>query len=152
MKIEDKLIELDIEIPEYKQPNIPLIPANCVGNTIFSSGNTATICGTLKYTGIVGKNITIEEAKEAAKVATLNCLSGIRYTIGDLNRIKKIIKVNGFVACTSDFIQQAEIINSVSNLIISIFGEQGKHARSALGVASLPGGSPVEVEIVAEID
>ncbi len=152
MNIESKLIDLGIEIPEYQQPNVPLIPSNCVGNTVFSSGNTATVCGTLKYSGTVGENVTIEEAKEAAKIATLNCLSGIKHTIGDLNRIKKIIKVNGFVACTSDFKQQAEIINTASNLIISIFGERGKHARSALGVAALPGGSPVEVEIVAEIE
>ena len=153
MTIEEKIMEMGQKIPEYHQPDVPLIPANCAGGLIFSSGNTATKDGKLFCQGIVGENITLEQAKEAAQICTLNCLSSMRHTLkGDLERIKKIIKVNGYVACTPDFRQQADVINMVSFMILDAFGQKGQLARSALGVSSLPGGSPVEVEIIAEYE
>lgn len=153
MNIEKKIMEMGMEIPAYRQPNVPLIPANCVGNLVFSSGNTATKDGQIAYQGIVGREVSLEQAQKAAEICTLNCLSGLRYTLGgNLEKIKKIIKINGFVACTPEFRQQADVVNAASYMILEAFGKRGEHARCALGVASLPGGSPVEVEIIAEIE
>lgn len=122
------------------------------GNFIFVSGNAAKVDGVLKYKGIVGQTVSIEEAQEAAKIAFVNCLATVKNMTGSLNSIKQIVNVKGYVASTSDFIEQPEVMNEVSALALEVFGEVGKHSRVSLGASSLPGGTPVEVEIVVEVE
>lgn len=121
------------------------------GNLIFVSGNAAKVDGILKYKGIVGDTITMDQAQDAAKIAFVNCLATVRNMMGSLDCIKKIVNIKGYVASTSDFIEQPEVMNEVSALANEVFGEAGKHSRIAVGAASLPGGTPVEVEIVVEV-
>ncbi|MGI6037527.1 MAG: RidA family protein [Limnochordia bacterium] len=150
MSIEAKLQEMELQLPEFKPSAHPLLPGRISGNLIFSSGAVARKEGKLVHPGIVGRDVSLEQAQEAAVVATLNCLANIKAVVGDLDRVSKIIKINGFVASDPSFVQQAQVINAVSQLLIDLWGENGQHARTALGVAALPGGTPVEVEIIAE--
>mgnify|MGYP000889794576 CR=1 FL=1 len=145
---------MNLFLPELKPTNASayILSAKIVGNIIFSSGSTALVNGKTINVGIVGKEVTIEQAQEAAIVATLNTLAKLKDALGDLGRIKNIIKVNGFIASASDFNKQAIVMNTVSDLLIKVFGSDGAHARTAVGVSSLPGGSPVEVEIIAEFE
>lgn len=121
------------------------------GQLIFVSGNAAKVDGVLKYKGIVGDNITIEQAQEAAKIAFINCLKTVRNMTGSLDNIKQIVNIKGYVASTPQFIDQPTVMDAVSILANDVFGEAGKHSRVALGASSLPGGTPVEVEIVVEV-
>ncbi|MCM3711656.1 RidA family protein [Sporosarcina luteola] len=122
------------------------------GNLIFVSGNAAKVDGVLKYQGIVGNTVTVEEAQDAAKIAFVNCLATVRNMTGSLNSIRKIVNIKGYVASSPDFIEQPEVMNEVSALAIEVFGEVGEHSRVSLGASSLPGGTPVEVEIIVEVE
>lgn len=152
MLIEDRLKEMNINLPEYMTNCLPFRPAVRMGSLIYSSGNTPVVNGKLMFKGIVGQDISLEEAREAAIISMINCLVGIKEVIGDLDQISSFVKINGYIRCTSDFTQLAEIMNTVSEVINVAFGEGGTHARAAIGVASLPGGSPVEIEVVAQIN
>lgn len=152
MTVEQKLAAMNLSLPELKPGAARILSGRVVGNLVFSSGSTALVDGKTLHPGIVGKDVTLEQAQEAVTVATLNTLAKIKDVIGDLGRIKAIVKMNGFVASASDFTQQAAVLNTASDLLIEVFGPAGQHARTALGVAALPGGSPVEIEIIAEIE
>lgn len=121
------------------------------GKLIFVSGNAAKVNGVLKYEGIVGDTISIEQAQDAAKIAFVNCLKTVRDMTGSLDNIKQIVNIKGYVASTADFIEQPTVMDAVSMLANNVFGEAGKHSRVSLGASSLPGGTPVEVEIVVEV-
>lgn len=152
MDIKNQLRKLNITLPVVKLPDgLPLVPGVITGNLIFMSGHTPTVNGVNAYIGTLGGEISIEEAQEAIRIATLNCISQIEKIIGDLNLVKRIVKLTGFVASENNFTDQAAVVNAASNLLIDIFGEKGKHARSAVGVFRLPGGVPVEVELIIEI-
>ena len=152
MDINNRLRELSITLPEVKLPaGLPLVPGVAVGDLIFMSGHTPTVNGNNAYVGILGGEISIEQAQEAIRISTLNCLSQLERIVGDLNRVKRIVKLTGFVASNSGFTEQATVVNAASNLLIDIFGEKGQHARSAIGVTVLPGGVPVEVELIVQI-
>ena len=126
-------------------------PVNQTGNLVFISGQGSIDCGR-HLTGRVGVNVTLEEAQYAAKVCALNTLSALQAYLGDLNRVKRCVKILGFVAGSDDFTEQAKVINGCSQLFIDVFGENGRHARSAIGTNSLPLGLTVEVESIWEIE
>lgn len=126
-------------------------PVNQTGNLVFISGQGSIDCGR-HLTGRVGVNVTLEEAQYAAKVCALNTLSALQAYLGDLNRVKRCVKILGFVAGADDFTDQAKVINGASEVFIAAFGEEGRHARSAIGTNSLPLGLTVEVESIFEIE
>ncbi|MEY8337657.1 RidA family protein [Lachnospiraceae bacterium 62-35] len=129
----------------------PFEPGIKTGNLIFVSGNAARVGGELKYTGIVGRDVTLEQAQEAAKICFVNCLAAIKKLEGNLDTVAKIVNIKGYVASTPEFTGQPKVMDGVSKLACEVFGEAGKHSRAALGTASLPGGTPVEVEMVVEV-
>lgn len=152
MTYEEKLAKAGYPLPAPGGKNTkPFEPAIRTGDLIFVSGNAARVDGALKYTGIVGDSITLEQARDAANICFVNCLKSVRDMIGDLGKIVCIVNIKGYVACTPDFIQQPEVMNAVTDLAREVFGDQGRHSRVAMGASSLPGGTPVEVEIVVEV-
>lgn len=148
---EKRISALDIEIPEPPAPAGSYIPARRSGNLVFCSGQGPTKDGESVYIGKVGSDLTTEEGYEAARICMINCLAEIKSAIGSINNIEKIIKVRGFVNSAPGFSDQPDVVNGASELLQEIFGEEGKHARAALGTSDLPGNIPVEVEMIAEI-
>ncbi|MEG3066377.1 RidA family protein [Acetomicrobium sp.] len=139
---------------ELPQPPIPLgsyVSIQVAGNLIFTSGQTAAINGERRFLGKVGQEISLEEGKLSARDACLNCLASIKKELGSLDAVEKIIKVVGYVNSAPGFNQQPQVINGASDLLVELWGECGRHARSAVGVAELPANSSVELDIIAEI-
>ena len=124
---------------------------NPTGNLLYLSGQGSIRNGE-RLTGRVGVNVTVEDAQEAAKVCMLNTLSALQAYLGDLDRVKRVVKIQGFVACGDDFTEQAQVINSASQVLLDAFGENGRHARSAIGTNTLPLGLTVEIESIFEIE
>ena len=151
-KITDKLIELQLTIPELQKPVAAYIPAKKTGNLIFTAGQLPFVNGELVSLGLLGQDVEIDEANKAARICTLNALAAIKGVIGDLDRIKQIVRVVGYVASVPTFTQQPAVVNGASELLLEIFGENGKHARSAVGMAVLPLNASVEIELTVEIE
>ncbi len=151
MSANAKIRELGITLPEVAKPAGAYVPAVQSGNLVFTAGQIPLVEGKLVATGKVGKEISVEQAKDIARICALNAVAAIKGVVGDLDRVKKVVKVVGFVASTPDFTQQPQVINGASELLEQIFGENGIHARSAVGVAVLPLDAPVEVELIVEI-
>ncbi len=151
IKAEEKLKELGIVIPQISAPLGSYRPAAVSGNLIFVSGQLPIKEGRLLYKGKVGGEVSLEEGIEAAKVAAINTLSVMKGELGNLNRIGRIVKVTGYVSSASGFDLQAKVVNGASDLFYEVFGEEGRHARAAVGVYELPLGAPVEIEVIAEI-
>lgn len=152
MDIVKRLQELDLEIPEIAEGKFSYIPGRIVGNLVFVSGAIPISDGKLLYQGKLGRTISVEQGYEAARLAALNCVGALQYTLKDLHKVKKIIKLSGYVASAEGFTQQPQVVNGASDLLIEIWGEEGKHARKAIGVFELPMGVPVEIELIAEIE
>jgi enamine deaminase RidA (YjgF/YER057c/UK114 family) len=150
--IEAKLKALSIELPEAPKPLAAYIPAKQAGQLVFTAGQLPMVNGELFSKGLLGQDVEIEEANKAARICTLNALAAIKGLIGDLDRIKQVVRVVGYVASVSSFTQQPAVVNGASELLLEIFGEKGKHARSAVGMAVLPLNASVEVELTVEID
>lgn len=148
---ETRLVELGIELPQLPPPAGAYIPGVQSGNLVFCSGQGPYKDGKFVYTGIVGKDLSIEEGYQAARISILNSLAEIRSVIGSLNRIVRIIQVRGFIASASDFFDQPKVLNGASELLIEVFGEAGKHTRCALGTSVLPKNIPVEVDMIVEV-
>lgn len=147
---EERLRALGSELPAVPEPAASYVPATSAGNLIFTAGQLPFESGELSATGRVGEEVTPEEAQEAARLCALNALAAAAAEAGGLENIGRVVKVTGFVASARGFNGQPGVINGASDLIGEIFGEAGLHARSAVGVAELPLGSPVEIEIVVE--
>lgn len=150
-KIDDKLAELGIDIPDLVPPVAAYTPAVIHGDLVFTSGQLPMVSGALPATGKVGDGhglVPAADAKEYARICALNALAAVKSVIGDLNRVTKVVKVVGFVSSHPDFSGQPGVINGASEVLGEIFGDAGVHARSAVGVAVLPLDAPVEVEIV----
>ena len=145
-----KLEELGLQLPPVAAPVAAYVPAVRSGNTVYTSGQLPFVDGKLPVTGLVGAEVTEEQAYDAARTAALNAIAAIDDLVG-IDNIERIVKVNGIVASTADFGGQPGVINGASELLGEIFGEAGVHARAAVGVAALPLNAPVEVEIVAQI-
>lgn len=148
---ESKLKEMGIVIPEAPKPLAAYVPAVQVDKLIFTSGQLPIVDGQLKFKGQLGKDISEDDAKQAAKICAINCLSVVKSLIGSLDNIERIVKVVVFVNSTSEFTSQPAIANGASEFFVEVFGDSGKHARSAVGVSQLPLGAPVEVELVVKI-
>ncbi len=147
-----KLKELNIELIAPTTPVANYVKAVRTGNLLFLSGHGPSKADGTSIKGKVGKDLTIEEGYVAARQTGISILSTIKNEIGDLNRVKRIVKVLGMVNCTSDFMDQPKVINGFSDLMVEVFGEKGKHARSAVGMNSLPSNIAVEIEIVVELE
>jgi enamine deaminase RidA (YjgF/YER057c/UK114 family) len=148
---EEKLAELGLKLPEVPKPAGAYVPALRNGDLVYTSGQLPMVEGTLPATGKVGAAVTPEQAKELAQRCALNALAAVKAEIGDLAKVRRVVKVVGFVASDPSFTAQPGVINGASELLGTVFGEAGVHARSAVGVAVLPLDAPVEVEIVVEV-
>jgi enamine deaminase RidA (YjgF/YER057c/UK114 family) len=151
-RIELKLKELGILLPEPAKPVAAYIPAKQTGKLVFTAGQLPMVQGELISKGLLGQDVEIEEANKAARICTLNALAAIKGVIGDLDRIKQIVRVVGYVASVPTFTQQPAVVNGASELLLEIFGENGKHARSAVGMAVLPLNASVEIELTVEVE
>ena len=152
MSVESKIAELGLSLPPVATPAGAYVPAIVSGNLVFTAGQIPLVDGQLMATGKVGEEISPEFAKEIAQRCALNALAAVKSVIGDLDRVKRVVKVVGFVASTPDFTGQPGVLNGASEFLGAVFGESGKHARSAVGVASLPLDAPVEVELIVEFE
>ncbi len=151
-KVESKLSELKLSLPEAPKPVAAYIPAKQTGNLVFTAGQLPMVNGELISKGLLGQDVEIDEANKAARICTLNALAAIKGVIGDLDRIKQIVRVVGYVASVPSFTQQPAVVNGASELLLEIFGENGKHARSAVGMAVLPLNASVEIELTVEVE
>jgi enamine deaminase RidA (YjgF/YER057c/UK114 family) len=147
-----KLKELNIELIPPTKPIANYVKAVRTGNLIFLAGHGPTRADGTNITGKVGKDLTIEQGIEAARVTAISLLSTLKNEVGDLKKVKRIVKVNGWVNCNSEFTDQPKVINGCSDLLVAVFGEKGKHARAALGANALPMGIAVEIEMVVEVE
>ena len=150
-RVEDRLRELGVELPEVVPPVAAYVPAVRSGEYVFTAGQLPMVGGRLAVTGKVGAEVTAEEAAEQARICALNALAAVKSVIGDLDRIEQVVKVVGFVASAPDFTGQPGVVNGASELLGAALGEAGVHARSAVGVAVLPLDAPVEVEIQVRV-
>ena len=149
-KLDDRLAELNVTIPDVAKPVAAYVPAVVTGNLVFTSGQLPFVDGKLPATGKVGGTVSAEDAKEMARICTLNGLAAVKSVIGSLDRVTSIVKVVGFVASDPTFEGQSGVVNGASELLGEIFGDAGFHARSAVGMSSLPLNAPVEIEFVVE--
>lgn len=152
MQFEQKISDLGLNLPEVAPPAGSYLPAITSGNLVFTAGQIPLVEGKLIATGKVGDEISLEQAQDIARVCVMNAIAAVKSEIGDLQRINRIVKLVGFVSSTPSFIQQPQVINAASDLLAEIFGEVGRHARSAVGVAVLPLDAPVEIELIVEFD
>lgn len=151
-KIEERLKALNIQLPNLPEPKFAYVSTKKVKNLVYTSGFDCRENGELQYKGKLGKDLTIEEGYEAARLTMLNCLAAIRDEIGHLGKVKQIVKVLGFVNSAPGFVEQPLVINGASDLLHEIFGERGEHARSAISANELPFGTPVEIEMIVEVE
>jgi len=152
-KIDAHLLELGLSLPQAAAPAANYVPYVQTGNLVVVSGQITMIDGELMYLGRVGEDFTTEEGYEAAKLCGLNLIAQLKEACGgDLDRVKRVVRLGGFVNCTPTFTDHPKVINGASDLMAAVFGDAGKHARAAVGVLSLPLGVAVEVDGLFEID
>jgi enamine deaminase RidA (YjgF/YER057c/UK114 family) len=151
-RIEQILARNGLQLPITPTPVAAYIPAKQSGNLVFTAGQLPMVNGELISKGLLGQDVEIDEANKAARICTLNALAAIKGVIGDLDRIKQIVRVVGYVASVPTFTQQPAVVNGASELLLEIFGEAGKHARSAVGMAVLPLNASVEIELTVEVE
>ena len=149
--IAGKLDELGIQLPELGVPQANYVHAVRSGKLVFLAGKTPPKTEGAKVTGKLGADLTVEEGYAAARQVGILQLAALKQELGDLNKIKRIVKVHGMVNATPDFTDHSKVINGFSDLMVEVFGPRGKHARAAVGMGSLPGGKALEIEVVAEI-
>ena len=149
---EERLAELGLQVPPVAKPVAAYVPALRTGSFVFTSGQLPTVDGVLPKTGKVGAEVSADEAKALAERCALNALAAIKAEVGELSRVRRVVKLVGFVASAPDFTGQPGVINGASELLGKVFGEAGAHARSAVGVAVLPLDAPVEVELTVEVE
>jgi enamine deaminase RidA (YjgF/YER057c/UK114 family) len=149
-KVEQRLTEMGFTLPEVAAPAGSYLPAMISGNLVFTAGQIPLIDGTLMATGKLGAEITAEHGAEIAQRCALNALAAVKSVLGDLDRVKQVVKVVGFVSSVPGFSSQPAVINGASEFLQQVFGDAGKHARSAVGVSVLPLDAPVEIELIVE--
>jgi len=147
--IDDKLASMGIELPVEQPPIANYVPGVKTGNLLYLSGLGPS---DPSMKGKVGQDLTTEEGYEAAKSTGIGCIARLKGQIGDLDKVKRIVKLLTMVNCTTDFEDQPAVANGCSDLMVEVFGDKGKHARSAVGMGSLPGNIPVEIEMIVEIE
>lgn len=151
MSFEKRLIDLDIVLPAPPRPVATYIPAVLAGDLLFLSGVIPFREGKLALEGKLGRDLTVEQGYEAARIALLNGLAIVRSELGTLDRIRKVVRLVGHVASAEGFVQQPAVINGASDLLVKIFDEAGRHARVAVGAAELPLNAPVELELILQV-
>ena len=151
-KIESRLQELGITLPDSPAPVANYVPVVRTGNLIYLSGvgPTAKSDGS-EYKGKLGDNISVDEGYDAARLTAINLIARLKGYLGDLDRVTQVVKLLSMVNATPDFTEPPAVSNGCSDLLVEVFGDRGRHARSAIGVATLPGGMPIEIELIAEI-
>ena len=152
--VDDRLAGLGLVVPEVVPPVAAYVPAVLDGSRVYVSGQVPVVDGALLESGHVGEGpglVSPERAKELAAVCALNAIAAVKSVVGDLDRVERVVKVVGFVASDPSFTGQPGVVNGASELFAAVFGEAGKHARSAVGVAALPLGAPVEVEVIVHV-
>ena len=152
MSVYEKLKDLAIELPSAPEPAGLYQPVKRLGNVLYTSGHDCRINGDLLYEGKIGRDLSLEEGYEAARLTILNCLATLEAEIGDLNRIKQFVKLLCFVNSEENFTEQPAVMNGASQVLLDLFGEKGKHARTALSAYSLPFNIPLEIELIVEIE
>ncbi len=152
MKVEEKIKRLGLEIEEVSVPLASYVPAVRVGFFVFTSGQLPLYQGELIAEGKVDRQVNLEEASRGARICALNCLIAVKSLGIKLDDIKRIIKVNGFVNSSPGFTGQPQVVNGASDFLLEVFGDEGKHARSAVGVSELPLNSSVEIDMILELD
>lgn len=149
---EEKLQAQGIVLPEVMAPVANYVNVVRTGNLLYLSGKGPVLPGGKYVTGKLGKDMTIEQGYQAARLTAIMQIAVLKKELGDLSKVKRIVKVLGMVNCTEDFAEQPKVINGYSDLMVAVFGEKGKHARSAVGMYALPFHMPVEVEMIVEIE
>ena len=150
MSVYDKLKELNITLPPVATPAVAYVPFVQTGNLVFLSGHIARKDGKT-WAGQLGKNMTTDEAKLAARAIAVDLMGTLHAAVGDLNKVKRIVKLLGLVNSTGEFTEHHLVVNGASELLAQVFGDKGAHARSAFGVAQIPTGACVEIEMIAEV-
>lgn len=151
VEAEAKLSALGLTLPAPPSPVGSYLLAQQVGPLLFLSGTTCYVDGSLLYTGRLGAELTVEQGYAAARQTALNLLGVVKANLGDLDRVERVVKLNGYVNSAPDFDRQPEVINGASDLLVSVFGDRGRHARTSIGVSDLPGHIPVEIEMVVQV-
>ena len=146
-----RILELGLTLPEPHFPHSPLLPVVIHNGVARTSGQLPRLAGRITCLGHLGDTVSVEQGAEAAGICALNALAALELALGSLDRIERLVRVTGFVACSPDFKQQHVVIDGASRVLYSIFGEAGRHVRSAIGVAALPHGAAVEVELSAAV-
>ena len=151
MKIEKRLEELGMTLPKPAVPMANYVESVRTGNLLFLSGHGPGAGEGKLYRGRLGEDLTAEDGYASAKLVALSLISTLKDALGDLDRVKRIVKLTGFVNSAPGFLEQSKVINGASDLFVEVFGEKGHHTRSAVGMVALPNGIPVEIELIAEI-
>ncbi len=149
--VEEKLKEMGIQVPAAAKPLAAYVPAVKTDGYVYTSGQIPLVDGKLCCTGKVGKDVALEDAYAAAKICAINCLAAIKTVVGSLDEIKQVVKVVGFVNSAPGFSAQPKVVNGASEFLGEVFGDAGRHARSAVGVSELPIDSPVEIELIVKL-
>ncbi len=151
MSAEDTLRRLGLQLPPAPKPVANYIPAVLSGRLLFLSGVIPVREGALALSGKVGRDLTVEQGYDAARIALLNALAIVRSEAGSLDRVKRVVRMVGYVASAEGFVQQPAVVNGASDLLVQLFEQAGRHARIAVGTAELPMGAPVELELILEL-
>lgn len=149
--VEERLAALQLRLPDPVQPQFEYVPVVVVGDVAYVSGQVPRLDAHSVITGKLGADLDVERGREAARLCVLHGLAALKHALGNLERVERIVKVTGFVASASGFTQQPQVIDGASRLLGEVFGDRGRHARSAIGVAELPRGSAVEVEMIVAL-
>lgn len=150
--VEEKLAELGIELREPTPPTANYVKAVRANNLVFLSGHGPDKPDGTLVVGKLGSDLNLKEGQQAARLTGISMLASLKNEIGDLNKVKRVVKVMGMVNATPDFTQHSQVINGFSDLMVEVFGEHGKHARAAVGMGSLPGNIPVEIDMIVEVE
>jgi enamine deaminase RidA (YjgF/YER057c/UK114 family) len=151
MSVAERLEALGLTLPSVPVPVANYVPARQFGSIVFASGQTPTVNGVLTMRGKLGEEISVEQGQEGARLSVLNCLAAVADLIGGLDRVEAVLKLTGYVASAPGFVDQPTVVNGASVLLEEVLGDAGKHARAALGLAELPGGAPVEVDLIVAV-
>jgi len=150
-EVERKLQAMGLTLPSAPAPVANYVRAVQAGDLVFLSGHGPTRDGAWAYRGKLGREFSVAEGYEAAKLVMLNCLASLKEAVGDLDRVRRVVKLLGMVNGTPDFTRHPEVVNGASDLLVALYGERGRHARSAVGMVGLPFDIPVEIEMIVQV-
>ena len=150
-EVERKLQAMGLTLPSAPAPVANYVRAVQAGDLVFLSGHGPTRDGAWAYRGKLGREFSVAEGYEAAKLVMLNCLASLKEAVGDLDRVRRVVKLLGMVNGTPDFTRHPEVVNGASDLLVALYGDRGRHARSAVGMVGLPFDSPVEIEMIVQV-